>query len=51
MGNTSVLWPKVEVENSGSGCAHEMQIEIKPAPEARRSGYPVHLTVRFELQN
>lgn len=46
MGNTSVLWPKVEVENSGSGCAHEMQIEIKPAPEA-----PVHLTVRFELQN
>ena len=37
MRNTSVLWPQVEVENSGSGCAHEMQIEIKPAPETRRS--------------
>ena len=35
MGNTLVLWPEVEVENSGSGCAHE--IEIKPAPETRRS--------------
>ena len=34
MGNTSVLWPEVEVENSGSGCAHE--IEIKPAPETQR---------------
>src|SRR5215471_3777969 len=38
MGNTSELCPEVEVENSGSGCAHEMQIEIKPAPETRRSG-------------
>lgn len=37
MGNTSVLWPEVEVENSGSRCAHEMQIEIKPSPETRRS--------------
>lgn len=51
MGNTSVLWSEVEVENSGSGCAHEMQIEIKPAPETRRSEYRVHLPVRFELQN
>ena len=49
MGNTLVLWPEVEVENSGSGCAHEMQIEIRPAPETRRSGYPVRLTVRFEF--
>jgi hypothetical protein len=28
-----VLWPEVEVENSGSGRAHEMQIEIKAVPE------------------
>ena len=37
MANTSVLGPEVELENSGSGCAHEMQIEIKPAPETRPS--------------
>ena len=30
MGNTSALWSEIEVENSGSGCVHEMQIEIKP---------------------
>jgi hypothetical protein len=27
MGNTSLLWPEVEVKNSGSGCAHEIEIK------------------------
>ena len=46
MANTSVLGPEVEVENSDSECAHEMQIEIKPASETHHQGERNHAPIR-----
>jgi len=46
MGNTSLLCPEVEVENSGSGCAHEIEIKRYEPIDIQ-----FLLSVRSELQN